>query len=65
MGYLKLNYVGQANMKQPSEQWNINKHPNNGLLTQEQQKTHCAVKKLPRLVTKELNFTLFQNNKFS
>jgi hypothetical protein len=23
MGYMKLNYVGKANMKQPSEQWII------------------------------------------
>jgi hypothetical protein len=57
MGYMKLNYVGKANMKQPSEQWIIDNRNN--------KKTHCAVQKLPRLVTEELNFMLFQSNKFS
>jgi hypothetical protein len=49
MGYLKLNYVGKANVKQPSEQWNINKHPNNGLLIQEQQKNSLCSKKVASL----------------
>jgi len=49
-------------IKLGKQTWNNN--PNNGMLTLKQQKMHGAVQKLPCLFTKELNRTLFQNNRF-